>query len=212
MRRAAQGIIAIVLSRGWRVDWTAVARKAVALHGTVLDRTADEIVRELSEFFADRVRYLFERRGVAANVIAAVLAGGSWDFADLSDRAQALADFRRRDDFRLLSRSAKRIRNILKNPPSGLPEPALFREPAEQALGADYLQLSASCSSLLSARRYPEILATMTSLAPSLETFFEKVLVNAPEPDVRANRHALLGALDAEFRRFADFSEIVVER
>ena len=50
------------------------------------------------------------------------------------------------------------------------------------------------------------------SLAPSLDRFFVDVLVNCPEEDLRRNRLALLGSIQHEFSRLADFSEIVVEK
>jgi glycyl-tRNA synthetase beta chain len=61
-------------------------------------------------------------------------------------------------------------------------------------------------------RRYSEALETIASIAPALDRFFVDVLVNAPEEDVRRNRHALLAAIRREFTKIADFSEIVVEK
>jgi glycyl-tRNA synthetase beta chain len=61
-------------------------------------------------------------------------------------------------------------------------------------------------------RRYREAMEMIASLAPSLDRFFVEVLVNCPEEDLRNNRLALLGAIQKEFSRLADFSEIVVEK
>jgi glycyl-tRNA synthetase beta chain len=212
LRRAAQGVVSIVLARGWRTDWRLVFRKAALLQGALLEKTADDILSELDGFFADRLRFLLEKRGLPGDVISAVLATGSWDFADLADRGRALAEARRREDFRSLSLSVKRIRNILKDASPGEPDPRLYVEPAEHALASDFLQLASSVSALMESRRYAEVLSAMTSMAPALDRFFTEVLVNAPEPEARANRQALLGALQAEFLKFADISEIVVEK
>ena len=65
---------------------------------------------------------------------------------------------------------------------------------------------------LVSERRYSEALEAIASIAPSLDRFFVEVLVNAPEEDLRRNRHALLSAIQREFTKIADFSEIVVEK
>jgi glycyl-tRNA synthetase beta chain len=212
LRRATQGLVAIVLSRGWRVDWSIVFRKAIALHGAAIARPADAVLADLRAFFADRVHFLFEKRGLEADVVASVLAAGSWDFADLADRAGAIADARRREGFRSLSLSVKRIRKILPGPVEKAPDPALFREPAEHALAADALQLSRTADTLAASRRYPELIAAMVSLAPALDRFFDDVLVNAPEPELKANRQALLAGIQRQFGKFADISEIVVER
>jgi glycyl-tRNA synthetase beta chain len=212
LRRAAQGLVSIVLSRGWRVDWKIVFRKAVALHGASISRPSDDVLADLRAFFADRVHFLFEKRGLESDVVESVLASGSWDFADLADRAAAIADARRREDFRSLSLSAKRIRKILPGPVDRAPDPALYREPAEHALAADVLQLSRAVETLVSTRRYPELIAAMVSLAPALDRFFDDVLVNAPEPELKANRQALLAEIQRQFGQFADISEIVVEK
>jgi len=212
LRRATQGLVAIVLSRGWRVDWSIVFRKAIALHGAAIARPADAVLADLRAFFADRVHFLFEKRGLEPDVVASVLAAGSWDFADLADRAGAIADARRREGFRSLSLSVKRIRKILPGPVEEAPDPALFREPAEHALAADALQLSRTADTLVASRRYPELIAAMVSLGPALDRFFDDVLVNAPEPELKANRQALLAGIQRQFGKFADISEIVVER
>ena len=212
LRRAAQGLVSIVLSRGWRVDWSIVFRKAVALYRTAVPRPVEAVLADLRTFFADRVHFLFEKRGLEPDVVASVLAAGSWDFADLADRAGAIADARRREGFRSLSLSVKRIRKILPGPVERAPDPALFREPAEHALAADALQLSRTADTLVSSRRYPELIAAMVSLAPALDRFFDDVLVNAPEPELKANRQALLAGIQRQFGKFADISEIVVEK
>jgi glycyl-tRNA synthetase beta chain len=212
LRRAAQGAVLIVRSRGWRADWRSLARRAIDLYGGCLSEGAEEILQRLGDFFGDRVRFLFERRGIASDVISAVVASGSWDFADLADRARALMEVRRREDFVALSLSVKRIRNILGEGVPDSPDPSLYREEAEVALASDFLQVSRSADSYLSAGQYGRVAAAMTSLAPSLDRFFEEVLVNAPEPQLRANRHALLGSIQREFQKFADISEIVLEK
>ena len=96
--------------------------------------------------------------------------------------------------------------------PSGEPVSELYREEAERALAEDFLAAKGLLGELTSERRYPEALETIASIAPSLDRFFVEVLVNAPEEDLRRNRHALLSAIRREFTKIADFSEIVVEK
>jgi glycyl-tRNA synthetase beta chain len=212
LRRAAQGFVSIVISRGWRTDWRRIFEKAIGLHGAALSRPGEETLESLFAFFSDRVHFLFEKRGLEPDVVSAVLAARSWDFADLSDRARALSDARKRDDFRSLSLSVKRIRKILDGGLTGEPDSRLYRDSAEGQLASDFVQLSAAVGTLMASRRYSEVLAAMTSLAPALDRFFNDVLVNAPEPEIRTNRQRLLASVQREFRKFADISEIVVER
>lgn len=213
LRRAAAGAVAIAVDRQWRLDWTAVASRALALYPRGLPGPpADRALAELSTFFAERLRNFLERRGSSYDEVAAVTAVGTWDFADAAERAQALTEARRRLDFRSLVLASKRIRNIVEGAGQTELSPALYREDAERALASDFLEKKARLAELIEQRRYPEALETIAAIGPSLDRFFVEVLVNAPEEDVRRNRHALLGAIQREFSKIADFSEIVVEK
>lgn len=213
LRRAAFGAVTIILAQRWRLDWRPVLRKAHSLYPAELPGAdADAVLAELSQFFADRLRNLLERRGHPYDEISAVLKVGLWDFADAADRAKALAQARREMDFRSLVLAFKRIRNILGEEHPEFPSSDLYREDAERALAGDFLQASQTIAQLAGRRRYREAMETIASIAPSLDRFFVEVLVNCPEEDLRRNRLALLGSIQKEFSRLADFSEIVVEK
>jgi glycyl-tRNA synthetase beta chain len=213
LRRAAAGVVAIAISRKWRLDWSVVARKALSLYPEDLPGLSRErALADLEVFFAERLRNSIERAGSSYDEISAVVNVGVWDFADTAERAAALTDARRRLDFRSLVLAFKRIRNILEGETLPEPSPELYREDAERALAADFVQAKGLLERLIVERRYPEALETIASIAPSLDRFFVDVLVNTPEKDLRRNRHALLGAIRREFTKLADFSEIVVEK
>jgi glycyl-tRNA synthetase beta chain len=213
LRRAAFGAISIITARRWRLDWRPVIRKALALYPAE-DATlpAEKVVEDLEAFFLERLRNLLERRGHSYDEIAAVVSAGIWDFADAADRVRALSDARREIDFRSLILAFKRIRNILTGGESGAPVSDLYREDAERQLAADFLQARQTIDQLVRSRRYREAMAMMATIAPSLDRFFVEVLVNCPQEELRRNRLALLGAIQKEFSRLADFSEIVVEK
>ena len=214
LRRAALGIVSIVIGRNWRTDWRTIVRKALSLYppGAAGGPAPDAALEELERFFADRLRSVLERRGSSYDEISAVLNVGVWDFADVADRARALSDARRHMDFRSLILAAKRIRNIVGDAAPGAPAPELYREPAERALASDFLQARQAIDVFATDRHYREAMEMIASIAPSLDRFFVDVLVNAPEEDLRRNRLALLASIQQEFSRLADFSEIVVEK
>jgi glycyl-tRNA synthetase beta chain len=213
LRRAALGAVAIAISRNWRTDWRPIARKALSLLPEKLAGPDDEqTLEELGRFFAERMRSLLERRGHTYDEISAVLNVGVWDFADTADRARALSEARRHMDFRSLIMAFKRIRNIVGTESPGAPSPALYREDAERALAADFLQAKSAIAGFVQERHYREAMETIASIAPSLDRFFVDVLVNCPEEDLRRNRLALLASIQKEFTSLADFSEIVVEK
>jgi glycyl-tRNA synthetase beta chain len=213
LRRAAYGIVSVAISRRWRLDWRAVARKALALYPTEVATVGSETaLAELERFFAERLRNLFERRGHPYDEISAVTNVGIWDFADAAERALALSEARREMDFRSLVLAFKRIRNIVSGEETGPMQFELLREDAERELAADFLQARQAIEEMAGARRYREAMEMIASIAPSLDRFFVEVLVNCPEEDLRRNRLALLSAIQKEFSRLADFSEIVVDK
>jgi glycyl-tRNA synthetase beta chain len=214
LRRAAYGVVTIAVARRWRIDWRPVVRKALSLYPAAAAAGVEKLVNELQPFFAERLRSLLERRGHPYDEISAVLNVGVWDFADTADRAEALAQARREIDFRGLVLAFKRIRNIVGEEGAEQPAPSsdLYREDAERQLASDFLQARQSIEELAGARRYREAMGMIASIGPSLDRFFVDVLVNTPEEDIRRNRLALLAAIQREFSRLADFSEIVVEK
>jgi glycyl-tRNA synthetase beta chain len=213
LRRAALGIVSVVIARRWRLDWRPVARKALSLYpAEVVTVGADAALAELERFFAERLRNLLERRGHTYDEISAVVKVGVWDFADAAERALALSEARRDIDFRSLILSFKRIRNIVSGEETGPPQFELFTEDAERQLAEDFLQARQAIEEMAGARRYREAMEMIASIAPALDRFFVDVLVNSPDEALRRNRLALLNAIQKEFSRLADFSEIVVEK
>lgn len=193
LRRAAQGIVKILVE---------------AKLPFVLQMFAQG---ELLEFLADRVRYYFrDIRGFAYDEVNGVLAPGIGTLADALDRIQALAEVRSTENFEPLAASFKRIKNILEQANfSGQPaiNPELIKSNiAEQEL---YSEIDRVSRDVLKKKNYRDMLLEIASLRPAVDKFFDSVLVNAPEPEIRQNRLAMLARLYREARQIADISEIV---
>jgi len=194
LRRAAQGVVRILVEGGLSLP---VSR--------LLGEDA-----QLREFFLDRVKYYFKDvRGFLYDEVNAVLAAGHDDLPDAAQRLAAVQAVRPTENFEPLAASFKRIRNIL--------EQAEFRGgPFDEALveagpEAELVRQSSAVRAGLG-DGYRENLEAIASLRPQVDRFFDKVLVNAPDTRVRANRLAMLHNLLAEFSSIADFSEIVTSK
>ena len=137
----------------------------------------------------------------------AVLSAGSDDLVDVAQRLDAIRAVRPTENFEPVAASFKRIKNILDQAKfqGGTVDPALLSETAEQDLNAALNGLKGK-----SLAGYTDRLSEMANLRPVIDTFFDKVLVNAQDERVRQNRLALLSSLLSEFSTIADFSEIVV--
>jgi glycyl-tRNA synthetase beta chain len=195
LRRAAQGVVKILVE----------GKQRLPLRKLVGDNAA------LLEFLLDRIRYYFrEVRGFKYDEITAVLAAGSDDLVDVEKRLQALQAVRPTENFEPLAASFKRIQNILKqaNFAPGAPlDESLLEDGPERDLHKEFVEVSARVRGGLD---YLPALEAIATLRASVDRFFDKVLVNAPDARVRQNRLTLLNGLLTGFSTIADFSEIVV--
>jgi glycyl-tRNA synthetase beta chain len=156
------------------------------------------------EFMRDRVEtYFRDHRGFAYDEVRACMGAGWSDLIDLESRLIRVQSVRGTPDFEPIAASFKRIKNILKQAQftDSTFQPQLLEPGPELEL---YEQIRGTQGQPLESRIGP--------LRPKVDLFFEKVLVNAPDPNLRRNRLALLHNLLTEFSTIADFSEIVTER
>jgi len=226
LRRAAAGICRITASRAAGSDsppvslaaWSGFAFELYRKQGIAV---APEARENLLQFVAQRMRFLLEEQGVRVDTARAVLSAGADNARDVWSRAEALSELRSaadEGDFLALAASAKRIRNILAQArdkgihhDSAGVSPKLLRESEEKDLHGALDRVGSQVEKEIAKGTYKPALRAIASLRPQVDRFFDKVLVMAPEADLRANRLALLESLAALLRRVADFSEIVVE-
>jgi glycyl-tRNA synthetase beta chain len=182
--------------------------------------TPDAVMARLRLFFAERVEfYLREVRGQAYDVAKAVMIVGQDDLRDLVARAEAVTGVRSGENaatFLAVAAAFKRMRNILEQAQERNEEfadgvdVALLKDEAERALHVTGDMVAEDVRSLAAAREYGPALVAIAGLRPVVDAFFDRVMVMAPEPEIRANRLALVGRTVKDFSRIADFSEIVV--
>jgi len=185
LRRAAQGIVRIVVEGKVKFEFAGMSP-------------------ELSEFMRDRVEYYFrDVRGFAYDEVRACMATGWNDLIDLEGRLKRVQVVRTTPDFEPIAASFKRIKNILKQ--AQFSDSTFHANLLEPGPELDlYEEMRGTQGQPLESRIGP--------LRPKVDLFFDKVLVNAPDPNIRRNRLALLQNLLTEFSDVADFSEIVTER
>ncbi len=180
----------------------------------------DAVMARLRLFFAERVDfYLREVRGQAYDVAKAVMITGQDDLRDVVARAEAVTAVRSGENaatFLAVAAAFKRMRNILQQAEERNEEFAdevdagLLKDEAERALDETGAKVAAEVERLAARREYSPALTAIAGMRPVVDAFFDRVMVMAPEPEVRANRLTLVGRTVKDFSRIADFSEIVV--
>ena len=212
LRRAALGILRMVLDQDLRIEpqalieiaLAAVAETRAKLGEPAIDAPA--IAEEMARFILTRMRH-FLMAEYDTEVVDAVLAigvNGLEDFSAALARVKALAAIRGGEDFEPIAVTFKRVANILGDTESSAVDTERFEEAAEEDLYEALQKVASKFAAELEGRDFDAALASLVSLREPVDVFFDAVLVNAPDEAVRANRHALLHAVLTPFKRFAD--------
>ncbi len=206
LRRHALGVIRMLIEKGLPLDLADLLRGAVPVFG---DRIADATTA-LTDFIYDRLAGSLREQGYSAQEVDAVLALRPQRLADVAPRLQAVRAFAALPEAPALAAANKRIANILKK--AGEVDAHvnhdLLREPAEQALHAVMLRLVPEADAQFDEGDYTASLQTLAALHGPVDAFFDDVMVNAEEMDLRLNRQGLLKSLHVAMNRVADLSRL----
>jgi glycyl-tRNA synthetase beta chain len=208
LRRAAIGVFRIALEGKLDLDLADLVGKAVAAQPVKTKETTGEVLAYIQE----RMRSHYLEAGYPAESFEAVLASDSTRVVDFDQRMQALAKFRERPEAESLAAANKRIANILRKSTAGeIPgviDASMLRIDAEKSLHAALDAVSVTVTTDIAARRYDDALAKLAGLRPSIDAFFNDVMVNDPDSALRSNRLALVSRVRSLFAGVADFSKL----
>jgi glycyl-tRNA synthetase beta chain len=131
---------------------------------------------------------------------------------DVAGRLLAVREFLALPEAPALAAANKRVGNILKKSDAAAAavDPGLLSEPAEQALADALADVGTRADRAYGEGEYARSLRLLAALKPSVDAFFDTVMVNVDSPSLRANRLALLAALRATMNRVADLSRLAV--
>ena len=214
LRRAALGVIRLVLENGLRVPLRRAFAFAVSQYPASIRR--DEAVDELLAFFADRLKVHLREQGVRHDLVSAVFAlDGEDDLVRLLARVDALADFVSGESGVNLMAGYKRASNILrieekKDEKSYDADVSadLLTQDEERKLYEALINVRHKALPLLRAENYAAAMAEFAHLRGPVDAFFEGVTVNSDKAEERANRLKLLAQIRTALHDIADFSKI----
>jgi glycyl-tRNA synthetase beta chain len=234
LRRAAQGVVTIVLDRNLHLPLATLIREILVMlpwqpellelgaqasplptvaipsaeAAAELHRT--HVVDAVMTLLGQRLRMTLIDSGISYDTVDAALASGADDLADAAARARALWEFRRDRAFVRLYTAFDRAARIVPPGFDGRPNPALLDAPAERRLFGDLETLRPQVEALVAERRYEDALYHLAAIADPVDRLFTDVLVMVDDEAIRTNRLALLAAVVALVRPIADLSRVVV--
>ena len=215
LRRAALGVIRLVLENGLRLPLAEAIRASMNAYAHAA-AVPESIVDDLLDFFADRLKVHLREQGTRHDLISAVFAlGGEDDLVRLIARVSALGGFLETDDGANLLTAYRRAANILrieeKNDGAsyeGTPDTGLFTESRETRLFEKLAAAEAQIAPILAEERFDQAMNELAALRRPVDDFFDHVTVNCDDPALRVNRLRLLSRIRATMNRVADFSQI----
>jgi glycyl-tRNA synthetase beta chain len=165
----------------------------------------------LADFIYDRLTGSLREQGYSAQEVDAVLALRPQRLGEVARRLAAVRAFSDLPEAAALAAANKRISNILKKEQAvdAHVSELLLKEPAEKALYAAMKDVTPKANAQFDADDYTASLKTLAALRAPVDAFFDGVMVNAEEMDLRLNRQGLLKTLHNAMNRVADLSRLV---
>ncbi|MDA0228640.1 MAG: glycine--tRNA ligase subunit beta [Proteobacteria bacterium] len=213
LRRAALGIIRLILENGLRLPLRAVFNVAAGGKATT---ESEDTAQALLDFFADRLKVHLREQGVRHDLVSAVFAlGGEDDLVRLMARVTALGIFLSSEDGGHLLTAYKRAANILRIEEkkdgasySGEVDESRLVAREEQELVATIKITVRETKASIATENFVGAMAANTALRVPVDSFFDEVTVNADDPALRENRLKLLSNIRDTLDLVADFSKI----
>ena len=198
LRRAVNGIIKIVLEKklGFNVKNDLE---------TMGKNYANIDFKKLENFFLERIYQFFD---VNPSIIKAVILSGERDILKLSLKIEALKNVANSSDFKEVFSTFKRVANIIKNVDVDadiIVDEKLFEQKEEKDLYKQFVKKSSK-----DYKTYEEKLDALFGLKPQIDSFFDNVMVNVEDINIKTNRQNLIAAIYKEFKLIADIKEITL--
>jgi len=206
LRRHALGMIRMLTEKDLQLDVIELVKAAVPVFSEKIDGTTDALV----DFIYDRFAGSLREQGYSAQEVDAVLALKPQRLGDVTQRLAAVRTFAALPEAPALAAANKRIANILKKGDAvdAHVSEALLTEPAEIALHKAMSGVVPKANAQFEAGDYTASLQTLAALRAPVDDFFNGVMVNAEQMDLRLNRLGLLATLHATMNRVADLSKL----
>ena len=220
LRRAALGVIRIVLDNKLRMPLLPVVGKAIdELHSTGTPSALFDVYRlptDLLSFFADRLKVQLREQGARHDLVDAVFSlEGQDDLVLVVRRVEALGKFLETDDGKNLLAGTKRATNILrieekkdKLEYTGPPDANLYQQAEEKDLAKAIGVAKLEADLAIVREDFASAMSAVAKLRPFVDAFFEKVTVNVEDVMLRANRLRLLNEIREATKAVADFNRI----
>lgn len=213
IRRDTLGIIQVILAKDLRIKLSELIDKSLSLLSDKIERDAQEVKKDVLEFFRQRLYHLWVSEGYRYDLVDAVLSAGYDDIVDAKRRLEALSELSKDPDFEALMVTFKRVVNII---PPGFDtyevDESLFEKKEERELFEAVKEIENKVKELVDKGEYLQALRLIASLKEKVDNFFDNVLVMDKDEAKRKNRLAILNRIASLFKRIADLKKVALQK
>lgn len=205
LRRAAIGLIRIIIEKQLNLDIDDLIKESVNLYGDKLSN--ENVNKQVVDFVLGRFRSHYQEQGISVDVIQAVLANAPTEPLDFEKRIKAVSHFKSLDEAATLAAANKRVGNILAKFKGELFNefnPSLATEDQEKALSKAFNAVKVSIAPFMADKNYQAALTELACLKAPIDDFFDNVMVMADDEAVKTNRLTLLNEIRNSFFAIAD--------
>ncbi len=210
LRRASIAVLRLLVEKNLALDLRELLTFAKAQHKNLT--LGDELVEQVLSYMLDRFRAMFEDAQIPAEVFQSVTAKQLSQPLDINQRVLAVNEFSKLPQAQALAAANKRVSNILAKQNASVStevNSALLQEGAEKNLAQAVSAKATLVAPLFVTREYTKALAVLADLQPTVDAFFDSVMVMSDDPALQQNRLALLQQLRGLFLEVADISYLV---
>ncbi|BBI34720.1 glycine--tRNA ligase subunit beta [Cohnella abietis] len=212
LRRQAAGIVSTLLTHELDITLTDLFQIALEVHGARgLKREAYDIIKDMQEFFALRIKNVLSEQSIRYDVVDAVLGAGAQDVRRTVLRAhalQAVSTESSKAEFRPAVEAFNRVCNLAAKSDSKQVDVKLFADDAENQLYVAWQNAHGEFLNASAQADMTAVLAALSSLSGPVAAFFEAVMVMADDEAIKRNRLAVLTLIADDVKQFADFSKL----
>ena len=208
LRRAANGLIEILIARGFVIPLEELFKAGAELYNMQVD------IEGIVDFINERIERVLEQKGIPYDITDAVIASGTYDLKRVYLKAEALFRMKKekKAEYEKLVIGQKRAYNILKGKEvDDRVKPELFVQKEEKELYDAGKKVGERVRDYIDTLQFDKALEELLILRPFIDSFFDRVLVMHEDLTIRENRLKLLMFIRNVFLRFADLSLIVLE-
>jgi glycyl-tRNA synthetase beta chain len=211
LRRHAVGILRILIEKAVPVPITALIGSAMSIPSLRSLVLGTDVPWLIQEFFYDRLSVMMRERDFSAQEVDSVISTKPDQIMDVPKRLAAVRAFAQLPEAPALSAANKRVGNILKKFESAIEvkvDPDLLQVDEEKALHTAINLIAVKADAAWASGDYTGNLQALAALKDPVDAFFDKVMVNAEAPALKANRLGLLATLHNAMNRVADLSKL----